>query len=140
MHRCKGVGDGLARSTVQCIALWVKSHSLVALPTASISCASPSCSSQHRGHRAGQAESEAQSPTRCLQGTNCSCGPPRQAAALSNDDRHLAAAALSKTDHHIYIYDRESGQPERVLEGAFVGGDSWGWSACHVLIATSLMA
>mmetsp|Transcript_2693 Transcript_2693/g.6755 ORF Transcript_2693/g.6755 Transcript_2693/m.6755 type:complete len:494 (-) Transcript_2693:181-1662(-) len=44
-----------------------------------------------------------------------------KATGLSNDSQHLAAAALSKSDHHIYIFDRESGRPERVLEGPHEG-------------------
>jgi hypothetical protein len=40
-----------------------------------------------------------------------------RAAALTCDNAHLAAACLSKTDHHIYIYNRDTASAERILEG-----------------------
>eukprot|EP00873_Tetraselmis_striata_P018277 jgi/Tetstr1/438541/TSEL_027093.t2 len=63
-----------------------------------------------------------------------------KATGLSNDSQHLAAAALSKSDHHIYIFDRESGRPERVLEGPHEGVADLIWHPVWPLLLTVVSA
>jgi hypothetical protein len=50
-------------------------------------------------------------------------------ATFTSDSEHVVAAASSKTQHHIYIWNRVNGKMERILEGGLRAA-SWSCAPC----------
>eukprot|EP00232_Nephroselmis_pyriformis_P019291 CAMPEP_0182900274 /NCGR_PEP_ID=MMETSP0034_2-20130328/28725_1 /TAXON_ID=156128 /ORGANISM="Nephroselmis pyriformis, Strain CCMP717" /LENGTH=379 /DNA_ID=CAMNT_0025034465 /DNA_START=71 /DNA_END=1206 /DNA_ORIENTATION=- len=59
-----------------------------------------------------------------------------KAAAMSNDDEYVVAAANSRVDHQVFLWRREGGKLTRVLEGPKEGLADMAWHPKKTILCT----